>query len=151
MIRKLLPVLAMLLATVGGLLAGEALRPVPPVPPESGAEAAEKAATAYYAFPTQFFVPVMRGGNLDGTMVLSLSVEMPEDAEAAVLRDKLRLRDALLRRLLILSNTGAFDGNFTTEPRMRRIRTELLEAAQAVSDNAIANVLIEDIARQDRL
>ncbi|MDO5642522.1 MAG: hypothetical protein Q4G26_09095, partial [Paracoccus sp. (in: a-proteobacteria)] len=76
----------------------------------------------YYRFPTQFFVPVMHGDRLNGIVVLTLVLEMPAELQEDVYKREFRLRDAMLRSLMIHANTGGFDGNFTTEPRMRRLR-----------------------------
>ena len=104
---------------------------------------------SYYRFPSQFFVPVMHGDRLDGMMVLTLTVEMPAEVQEDVFKKEFRLRDAFLRTLLIHANTGGFDGNFTIEPRMRRLRDALMETATEVSGGLVTEVLIEDIARQD--
>ena len=61
----------------------------------------------------------------------------------------LRLRDALLRRLLIHANTGGFDGNFTAEARLALLRRELMDAARQVAGEAVAGILVIDIARQE--
>ncbi|MFD1794675.1 hypothetical protein FQV27_06675 [Paracoccus aurantiacus] len=111
--------------------------------------AAEKKASSYLRFPSQFFVPVMHGDRLDGMIILSLTVEMPAEEEETVFRQEFRLRDAFLRTLLIHANTGGFDGNYTIEPRMRRLREALLKTALDHSDGVVTDVLIEDIARQD--
>ncbi|WBU56940.1 hypothetical protein [Paracoccus sediminicola] len=104
---------------------------------------------SYFRFPSQFFVPVMRGSRLDGMMVLSLALEMPKDMQEEIYRQEFRLRDGLLRTLLIQANTGGFDGNFTVEARMRSLREALLKTARDLSDGVVTDVLIEDIARQD--
>ena len=82
-------------------------------------------------------------------MVLSLSVEMPGAATEKVYAHEIKLRDALLRQLLIQANTGAFDGNFTSEPQLRKMRTALVGAAQEVVPE-ITDILVGDIARQER-
>ncbi|MFV0292523.1 MAG: hypothetical protein ACK5II_04615 [Paracoccus sp. (in: a-proteobacteria)] len=187
MIRKLLPVLALLLVVTAGLLGGEYLRPEggkndisasahdgqtdetadgnddhaaskvagdagwdPGDTKPDGKEDAkgQSAGVAHYRFPSQFFVPVMRGDQLNGMMVLTLTVEMPAALEEDVYKLEFRLRDAFLRTLLIQANTGGFDGNYTTEPRMRRLREALMKTADEVSDGIVTDVLIEDIARQ---
>ena len=111
--------------------------------------AADPAATAWYQFPAQFFVPILHDGRLDSTMVLSLSAEMPGAASETVYAHEIKLRDALLRQLLIHANTGGFDGNFTSEAHLRGLRTQLVGAAQAVVPE-ISAILIGDIARQER-
>ena len=43
-----------------------------------------------------------------------------------------------------------FDGNFTAEPNLERLRKALLAAAQKAAGPEVKRVLIEDIARQDQ-
>ncbi|MBB1490783.1 MULTISPECIES: hypothetical protein [unclassified Paracoccus (in: a-proteobacteria)] len=105
--------------------------------------------TAWFKFPQQFFVPVIHDGRLDSTMILALSVEMPAAARETVYAHEIKLRDALLRQLLIYANTGGFDGNFTTEVQLRKLRETLTATAQGVLPE-ISGILIGDIARQER-
>lgn len=105
---------------------------------------------AYLEFPQQFFVPIVRNGTLQAVMVLALSIEVPTAAEEAVFRQEHRLRDALLRRLLIHANTGGFDGNFTDEAHLDLLRGSLLTEARRVSGDTVNAVLIGDIARQNQ-
>ena len=83
-------------------------------------------------------------------MILTLSLEIPAAAEEAVFRQEHRLRDTLLRSLLIHANTGGFDGNFTAEARLALLRETLLEAARKVAGPEVGAVLIGDIARQEQ-
>lgn len=106
-------------------------------------------AAAWFKFPQQFFVPVLHDGRLDSTMVLSLTLEMPQAVSETVYAHEHKLRDALLRQLLIQANTGGFDGNFTADAHLRALRAALLAAAQAVVPQ-VGDILIGDIARQDR-
>ena len=183
MLKKLIPIFAILIAAVAGLFGGDMLRPAQegeaehaapePAAHEGGtdaeahAEAADddhasedasskagahgegEATTAFFRFPSQFFVPVMHGDRLDGMMVLTLTVEMPAEQQEAVFKQEFRLRDAFLRTLLIHANTGGFDGNYTIEPRMRRLREALMKTATEATGGIVTDVLIEDIARQD--
>lgn len=114
-----------------------------------GGGSADPAATAWFKFPAQFFVPILHDGRLDSTMVLTLSAEMPGAATETVYAHEIKLRDALLRQLLIHANSGGFDGNFTSEAHLRGLRTELAASAQAVVPD-ISAILIGDIARQER-
>lgn len=134
------------------ITADSAIPPPPaaaPPPPAEPGEADAAAATAWFKFPQQFFVPVLHGGHLDSTMILSLSVEMPETASEEVYAHEIKLRDALLRQLLIHANTGGFDGNFTTEAHLRKLRAELTATARTIVPR-IGEILIGDIARQER-
>jgi len=104
----------------------------------------------WFRFPNQFFVPVMRNGATNAVMVLSLTIEMSSDAAPLIARQEHRLRDALLNALMIEANTGGFDGNFTSEASLSRLRRSLLAAARKASGPGVTSVLIEDIARQDQ-
>ncbi|PAU99055.1 hypothetical protein CK240_00835 [Paracoccus salipaludis] len=106
-------------------------------------------AIAWFEFPQQFLVPVLHDGRLDSTMILSLSLEMPGTARETVHAHEIKLRDALLRQLLIHANTGGFDGNFTSEAHLRKLRADLTAVAQGVIPGITA-VLIGDIGRQER-
>lgn len=108
----------------------------------------EAATTATFTFPTQFFVPLMRNGDMGGMMIVTLSLETKGDSLAAMQQHEHRIRDALLRQLMSAANTGGFDGNFTLEGRQRPLREGLLKAAKQATDLPVTAVLIEDIARQ---
>ncbi|AXC48570.1 hypothetical protein DRW48_01620 [Paracoccus suum] len=104
---------------------------------------------ASFSFPQQFFVPLVRGGTVQGMMILSLSIETAEDQQEAVFKKENQLRDALLRQLMIHANTGGFDGNFTAEAHTALLRGALLASARKVAGDAVLQVLIGDITKQD--
>ncbi|MDM7459252.1 MAG: hypothetical protein P3W94_007865 [Paracoccus sp. (in: a-proteobacteria)] len=156
MIQKILMLLVPLVALLGGAFAGDMLRPAPlaatdaeqavasaPVdqPPTSEAE--------WFTFPTQFFVPLVRRGDMSAIMILTLVLETDKGQAAAIERQEHRLRDALLRQLMIHANTGGFDGNYTVDRNVQALRKDLLNAARSVTDVPIRAVLIQDLARQD--
>ncbi|MFT4012845.1 MAG: hypothetical protein QM682_05460 [Paracoccus sp. (in: a-proteobacteria)] len=157
----LLPVLAFIGGAVGGdmLKPGEAAEPIPHAEgapadaahgAETGHDATDESSAASFRFPNQFFVPILRNGATLGVMVLTLSLAIPSDLTADIEAKEAVLRDALLNALLIEANTGGFDGNFTSEPSLSRLRASLLTAAKRAGDARISRVLIEDIARQDQ-
>ncbi|WP_306754456.1 hypothetical protein [Paracoccus actinidiae] len=185
--KKLLPLLIPVVALVGGVAAGEMLRPAPEGPghaaeapagehgeaetdahgsDDHAADPSDHAAAndyggghddghggpvpaeGWFTFPSQFFVPLMRNGDMGAVMILTLTIETPGAELAAMEQQEHRLRDALLRELLIHANTGGFDGNFTSEVRLAPLREKLHKAAQASTDLTVKAVLIEDIARQ---
>lgn len=182
MLKKLLPILLILIAGAAGAIGGHTLRPDmkddhssnnasdehtsdahesdehPPAKDSTthssdsshGTSNEGSGAPAFFRFPTQFFVPVMRGDHLDSVMVLSVSIETDEQNLEAIFAQEHRLRDGMLRSLLVYANTGGFDGNFTTEARMTRLRRTLEEAAKSLAGDIAHGVLIEDIARQDQ-
>lgn len=171
MIRRALPFVLALIAMAAGAFGGDMLRdrmspaeanaadaeggdgaalPEAAVAEDEGAGSGKSGVKlASFAFPQQFFVPIVRGGDVQAMMILSLSIETPEDQQEAVFKKENQLRDALLRQLLIQANTGGFDGNFTAEARTAMLRGELLASARKVAGNAVIQVLIGDITRQD--
>lgn len=166
--KKILTLVLPLIALFGGAFAGDILRGdaapksadqteegAEPVPENkatkqgnNGNDKATKATTAVFAFPSQFFVPLARNGDMGAMMILTLSLETTEDQLEMLQTREHRLRDALLRQLLIAANTGAFDGNYTTEARLLPLRKSLLSAVASIGDNKISAVLIEAIVRQ---
>lgn len=164
--KKILALIVPLIALVGGAMAGNILRPVAAPEATEGAEHAEagdageahgaaedteksESPQAWFAFPNQFFVPVVRNGRIGPIMILTITLETTEEARERVEMQEHKLRDALLRSMLVFANTGGFDGNFTAAARMRSLRDALLTAAQEVSGADVTGILIEDIARQD--
>lgn len=123
---------------------------------ESGAETAEGKGDAeggeldWFQFPTQFFVPIIRNGRSTAIMILTLSVEMPGSAREKIEAQENRLRDALLAALMIEANTGGFDGNFTSEASLQRLRNSLLAAGRQAGGPDVRRILIEDIGRQEQ-
>lgn len=104
----------------------------------------------WFKFPNQFFVPIIRNGTPTAIMVLTLSIEMPADARPQIEAQEARLRDALLGALMIEANTGGFDGNFTSETSLRRLRETLLAAGRRAGGANVQRILIEDIGRQEQ-
>lgn len=155
--KKILALILPLLAFLGGAAGGAVMhqRNTPAVEEaeqnastehkEASAEDGEK---AWFSFPNQFFVPLMRNSDISGTMIVALTIEMSKADEEAIHAQQHRLRDALLRAMMIHANTGGFDGNFTADPQMNRLKAELVKVAKDISENKVTDVLIEDIARQ---
>lgn len=175
MIKKILTLALPLLALIGGVAAGDILRPDDKMEeanaeasPEHGASKSEVASSegshekkgshkegeeksgdvAWFSFPNQFFVPMMRNGDMGAVMILTLSIETEQEYLEKMKEQEHRLRDALLRQLLIRANSGSFDGNFTAESTLGPLRKDLLEAVLSSTDLPVSAVLIEDIARQ---
>lgn len=167
MLKKILIVVLPLLALAGGTAAGTLLMPKaedqePMVTDgeqlanadpgdthkESGTEAAEyieKGEAAWFSFPNQFFVPVVHRGNISGMIVLNLTIETTTESKDSVEAQEHRLRDALLRALIMHANSGGFSGNFTADSQLQHLRATLLQAAKDVAGDKVDAVLIEDI------
>lgn len=151
MIKKIALLIVPLLAMLGGAFAGDMLRPHPE--PDPMAEPVAKAPApvtepGWFTFPTQFFIPLVRQGDMSAIMILTLVIETDATQVAALEQQEHRLRDALLRQLMIHANTGGFDGNYTLDRNLETLREGLLKAAQSASQTPIRAVLIQDLARQ---
>ncbi len=165
--RRLIPLLIVLVGLAAGIGAGLALRPA--APEEALADscscdcAAEGAAapatpeapsqvegdTDFVKMNNQFVIPVVHESRIAALVVLSLSLEVPAGGSEAVYQREPKLRDMFLQALFDHANAGGFDGAFTAGPNMRTLRTALREVAQGVLGSDVRDVLITDIARQD--
>lgn len=160
MIRKLLLFIIPLIGLLGGGAAGAILRPASgdgdmagkDEQADSHGETApakvDKQGLAWFRFPSQFFVPIIRNARPEAVMVLTLTIETTKGFEKSVYDKEHKFRDALLRQLLIHANTGGFDGNFTSDAHMSELRSKLLAAVRAADGEEVRDVLIEDIMRQ---
>ena len=148
--RKLLPLLLILLGAGGGVAGGLWLRPAPEPEAAEADHPAEPVARDYAKLPSQFVIPVIDAGRVGSLVVLSLSIEAPIGATDAVFQHEPKLRDEFLRVLFDHANVGGFRGTFTDGSNLVAVRRALLEAARKVlgPENAF-DVLITDIVRQD--
>lgn len=110
----------------------------------------DKNPAAWFTFPSQFFIPLVRRGEIEGMIVLTLTIETTEADLPEVENQQHRLRDALLRSLIIHANSGGFSGNYTAEAKLERLRTSLHTAAVKASGPKVRAVLIEDIGQAGR-
>jgi flagellar FliL protein len=164
MLRLLIPVVLVLVGLGAGVGLGLVLRPEPEPPVEAavGDGAVEPPLVGpppevvdpdqpreYVALPNQFVVPLVEGGRVGAMMILSISVEVEEGARPAVEAAEPKLRDALLQVLFEHANAGGFRGSFTDGPMLRLLRQGLREAAARVLGEALRDVLITEIVRQD--
>lgn len=156
-----LPLILGLAGAAGGVGAGLALRPLPPAGQiEAGHAAPEAAATGhdrheetggadYVKLNNQFVVPVVAGKQVNSLVVMSLSIEIGEGKRDIVYAREPKLRDALLQVLFDHANMGGFAGTFTDGNTLDVLRAALTETARGILGDAVRNVLIVDIARQD--
>lgn len=103
----------------------------------------------YVALNNQFIVPLLRDGVVGSLVIVSISIEVPAGQNETVRLVEPRLRDTFLQVLFDHANTGGFDGTFTAATPMRTLRASLLAAARDVLGDAILDVLIVDLVRQE--
>jgi flagellar protein FliL len=104
----------------------------------------------YVPFEKPFVVPVFSGEKVVSMVVLSLSVAAHVETPETIRAMEPRLRDRLLEALFLHSNTGGFNGSFTTGRKIEDLKAALIRAAQDVLGPAlVSEVLITEINRQD--
>ncbi|KIC49633.1 flagellar basal body-associated FliL family protein [Tateyamaria sp. ANG-S1] len=158
--KKLLPVVLLLIGAGAGVGAGIFMRPTPaPMasddPDVSNEEkqkideAAETSDREYVKMNNQFVVPVVSGDAVTALVVMSLSLEVPAGQKDAIYSMEPKLRDSFLQVLFDHANVGGFNGAFTNANNMAVLRGALREVAQKDMGDQISDVLILEIARQD--
>ena len=164
MIKKLLPIIFLLIGVGGGIGAGIALKPSPEemamqnpcgdvhtekTETDHEAPADQEDEPEYVELNNQFVVPVVSDDMVDSLVVISIGIELDQGQAEAVYKREPKLRDALLQVLFDHANIGGFRGRFTDGNNMDVLRVSLTEAAQAIMGNVVRGVVITDIARQD--
>ncbi len=105
---------------------------------------------SYLKFKRQFVVPVMTHGKIDALVIMNLNLELNENAPENAYSLEPKLRDAITRELLALSNAGVFGENLTSSESYETVRSTLLSACEAILPKGIKDILILDIARQEQ-
>ena len=159
MLRKLLPVLLVLVGCGAGAAAGILLRPTAPAAEDAAAETTDETEAhaedgaeplhEYVKLNNQFVVPVMADGRVSSLVVVSLSLEVTPGQVERVYEMEPKLRDGLLQVLFDHANSGGFNGSFTDGANLVLLREALLETALRIFGKDVTDVLIVDIVRQD--
>jgi len=163
MIRKLLPLILLLLGGGAGVGAGVYLRSPPPEevegPGRDGAAQAEDAPEnkdlngpldrEYVKLNNQFVIPIVESGQVDALVVMSLSVEVEPGNREGIFAREPKLRDSFLQVLFDHANVGGFRGAFTDNNNLDVLRAALREVAVRDAGETVTDVLILEIARQD--
>lgn len=104
----------------------------------------------YLKFKRQFVVPVMENGKIDALVIMNVNYVLDEQAPDNVYSFEPKLRDAIMREMLAMSNQDVFGENLTMAKNYELLRSTLLRAGQGVLTEGIRDVLILDIARQEQ-
>lgn len=158
--RRLLPILMILIGVGAGAGAGIFLRPSPLVDamipsPEDGsaphpANDDEPPVTSEFVKLTnQFIVPVVENDRIASLVILSLSLEVTTGSRDRVYTYEPKLRDGILQLLFDHANTGGFRGSFTDAANLVVLRKGLNEVSRRILGDAVKDVMITDIIRQD--
>ncbi len=166
MLKKILPLVFLLVGLGAGVGAGVFLRPEQleesapasaehQAPDEDHAEPGHDADAPspeldYVKLNNQFVIPVVKNREVVSLVVLSLSLEVPLGMKDDVFNREPKLRDSFLQVLFDHANIGGFDGAFTDANNLAVIRNALREVGQKdMGKDVVKDVLILEIARQD--
>ncbi|MEM9575680.1 MAG: flagellar basal body-associated protein FliL [Pseudomonadota bacterium] len=164
--KKILPIIMLLIGTGAGVGAGVFLRPEPApeaVPDEAveEKESAEKTeenkddglpidGKEYLKLSNQFVVPIVEEDRVASMVVMTLSVEVQAGQSEEVYNLEPKIRDVFLRVLFDHAAIGGFGGAFLTTDNLDSVRLNMTNAAREnFGPDLISDVLIFEIARQD--
>ncbi len=164
--KKLVPLVMLLIGTGAGVGAGLYLRPAEvaeaPIQEKADTDATEKktasessgdipiAGKEYVKLSNQFVVPIVKKDRISSMIVMTLSVETSEGRGQDVYDVEPKIRDAFLEVLFDHATIGGFDGAFLDNDNLNVVRGELKKAAlKNFGPDLISDVLIFEIARQD--
>ncbi|MCB1396911.1 MAG: flagellar basal body-associated FliL family protein [Rhodobacteraceae bacterium] len=169
--KKLLPVLMLVLGLGAGVGAGWVLRPPPDeaevahehgTPPDAHAApeaAVQTAGTGHYLppvgetetirLPNQFVVPLIDEGRVRAMVVIGLALELAVGHDFSLARNEPRLRAVFLQLLFDHANIGGFEGIFTSGEALLALRRTLVEAARVEIGPEVQDVLITELLRQE--
>lgn len=163
--RKILPILLLLIGVGTGAAAGWFLQPAAE-PSESSAAAGDANAegdlaaqsgaqytpppanTEAVRLPNQFVVPLIEDGQVSAMVVIGIALELVEGHEFSLSHEEPRLRAVFLQMLFDHANIGGFDGVFTSGEALLTLRRSLREAAQLELGPVVHDVLITELMRQ---
>ncbi|WP_380055146.1 flagellar basal body-associated protein FliL [Falsihalocynthiibacter sp. SS001] len=103
----------------------------------------------YVKLSNQFVVPTINDGQVGALVVMVLNLEVVEGYREKVLAFEPKLRNAFLLVLFDHANAGGFGGVFTSSNNLVILQNLLLEVAKTELGNAVTDVLISDVVRQD--
>jgi flagellar protein FliL len=157
--RRLVPILLIVLGLSAGLGAGYVMRPLPEVAdtapevtdssPPIQASLARPEGIEVLRMPNPFLIPLIGDGRVRAMVVVSLALELLPGHRVDLQRDEPRLRAVFLQMLFDHANLGGFDGVFTGGEQLLSLRRSLLEAARSEFAGSVHDILIVDLTRQE--
>ncbi|WP_271950818.1 flagellar basal body-associated protein FliL [Ruegeria faecimaris] len=167
--KKLLPILFLLVGLGGGIGAGIAMSPSgktkdgdmdksAAAEPKKAKEKATKTKSdkkdtsskyEYLKMTKQFVIPVVKSDRIAALVTMSLSLETKPGVAETIYEFEPKLRDGFLQVLFDHANTGGFNGNFTESDNLDLVRKALLQVAKKDLGDDVLQVLIMSVNRQD--
>lgn len=162
--KALIPLILVLVGLSGGAGAGWFMRPPAPEAEGrgtseytvSGAGALARRPTApgngdhvTVKLPDQFLVPLVSEDRVRAVIVIALALELRAGHNVSVMQHEARLRASFLQALFDHANMGGFEGVFTSGEVLLNLRRQLRDIAREQLGDAVREVLITDLMRQD--
>jgi len=159
MMKKLLPVLSLLLGLGAG--GGAAIVLAPPGQPVSDAEEGDAAVVTedgepiaapdmeIVKLPNQFVVPVMVSKRVRAVVILTVALEVEQGTGDYVRSIEPKLRDAFLGELFGVAALGGFEDQIISRKALEFVKVALTDRAREMLEQKHASVLVTDMARQD--
>ncbi len=171
--KKLLPIIVVVIALVAGVGGGKLLQPAPPIDEEKLSEDCSNGdeegcadiprpvlvvepeelydpeqSSEFAKIPKQFVIPIVKNERVRALVVMSITLEVETGSTDQIFEREPKLRDGFLRVMFEHANTGGFDGAFTTGESMRDLRGALKEAARRSAGEIVQDVLITELVKQ---
>lgn len=110
----------------------------------------DKSKVSIMKFKRQFVVPVVKRKRIDALVIMNINLELNDEAPDNIYILQPKLRDAITRELLALSDSDVFGEGLTSIESYQKIQDSLLRACQNVVPYGLETILILDLARQDQ-
>ncbi|MFS4437009.1 hypothetical protein ACMA5I_02220 [Paracoccaceae bacterium GXU_MW_L88] len=161
MLKKLLPVVALLLGLGAGIAGASFTKSAPPeacVEEEESCEVSTEPqkdsepdadALSYLPMEEPFILPDLKDGRVSSMITIAITLEIEEEEKETIEKLMPKLRDHLLKDMMDHAASGGFRDSFGTGAAMADLRAKLLASAKDVSHNEIKGILITDAIRQD--
>ncbi len=161
MVRKLVPLICLVLGLAAGIGAGVFLGPKESDNSKAATAEAEKPKETkasqkegegefeYLKLTKQFVVPVVQKDQISALVTVSLSLETTPGLSETFYAIEPKLRDRFLQVLFDHANIGGFDGAFTESGNLNALRKALLDVARKDLGEDVSQVLIMSVNRQN--
>lgn len=158
MLKKVMPILALLLGLVGGAASAVLLAPSDTELPVAGEHIAandlgsdhtDQGDLEIVKLPSQFVVPVIIDNRVRAMVILTVALEVAAGDGDTVRALEPKLRDEFLAELFNLAAMDGFRDELLTRQTLELVKRALTERTREVIGTKTVNVLITDMARQD--
>lgn len=163
MIKKLLPLLSLIVGLGGGGAAAIVLAPAAEKPDGLSTDAAEDSKaeqvpddhdarpgdTEIVKLPNQFVIPVILNNRVRAMVILTVALEVQTGAADEVRMLEPKLRDMFLSELFSLAALDGFRDEIISRQTLDLVKRALTERSKDVLGKQVVTVLITDMARQD--